>query len=310
MILPKIRFDQLFSILLIVMFSLARIDLPATTNTIDLLALLTPPPVSAQVTVPTIIESPLDPPLLSAQSALVYDPQNGVFIFEKNAQQALPIASLTKIMTALVASELYDPHEVVTINGEEHTEGNTIKLQKGESITVENLLHGLLIFSGNDAAYALANHHPTGLPGFIDEMNKKAQELHLFQTSFENPAGFDTANQFSSSYDLAILMKEVSKHPTLLQIMGTEFAEIQSVDGKFSHAVYNTNELLKKMEEVYAGKTGSTPMAKECLITLTTKNDHPIITVVLGSENRFEETEQLIDWTYDTFTWTTIDFKE
>ena len=304
--LPKLRIDQYATILLVLFLTFFRFDIPINDPSTNFLELIKPPPAAASLIVPIPKPDPQPIPEISAQAVMIYDPNHGAILYQKNAQQPLPIASLTKMMTGLLVVENYDLNEIVTIDGEENIEGNTIKLQRGEIITVDSLLHGLLIFSGNDAAYALANHHPRGLNGFIDQMNKKAQSLHLYQTSFDNPAGFDTANQYSTAYDLTILLKEVLEHPELQTIMGKPFDQVTSLDDQYTHAVYNTNELLKKTEGIVAGKTGSTPLAKECLVTKVERNGHTILTVMLGSDNRFGETDKLIDWTFDNIVWTNM----
>ncbi len=261
------------------------------------------------IIVPIAKSIEISPPSLTAKSAIVIDVANGETLFAKNEQVSLPPASLTKLMTALVAFELYDLHDVITINGEELTEGNRIKLIKGEQITVLDLLRGLLIFSGNDAAMALANHHPQGYAAFIQAMNEKATELQMPNTSFANPAGLDHTIQLSSAKDISTLMRVVLEKPELREILGMQTYQVRSYDQKYLHTLYTTNQLLGKFPGVLAGKTGSTFLAGECLVTLVEQHGHPLITVVLGSEQRFTETEQLINWAYAQYEWREIRYQ-
>lgn len=244
-----------------------------------------------------------DPPL-TAKAVIVYDQTNGAIIFQKAVDTQLPEASLTKLMTALVAIELYSPEEQVTINqGEYNVEPNVMGLQQNEVITIENLLKGLLIYSANDAALALANHHPQGADAFIAAMNEKAKELHLQHTSFQNTVGFDAPNNYSTVFDLAILSKTVLEDPLLTSYMSTQEALVTDVTQTIQHPLHSTNLLLNKMNGLIAGKTGSTPLAGECLFTQVNRNNHPIITVVLGSKDRFKDTSILVDWVYNNFEW-------
>jgi D-alanyl-D-alanine carboxypeptidase (penicillin-binding protein 5/6) len=245
-------------------------------------------------------------PLLTARAVIVYDQSNGAILYEKAMDQKLPEASLTKLMTALVAIETYDLGEEIEITYPvTNTENNVMGLQVGELITVENLLKGLLIFSANDAALALEYHHPEGSAGFIKAMNQKAQALHLSQTSFRNTPGFDDPGHYSTTFDLAILGKAVLENPKLTSIMQTEQELVTDVTGTIQHPLQTTNQLLNNFSGLVAGKTGSTPLAGGCLITQVNREGHPIITVVLGSQDRFKDTANLVNWVYNYFEWKT-----
>lgn len=241
-------------------------------------------------------------PIITADAAVVIDANHGTQLYALNPEVSLPPASITKIMTAIVARELYSLNEIITITNEGLTPGNTIGFASGERLSIQDLLASLLIFSGNDAAMALANHHPKGYDGFVQAMNDKAALLGLRQTSFANPTGLDDPNQFASAYDLARLMMIALQDQTLTEILRQQKLTVSSVDGQ-QHTLYSTNQLLFEPVGVIAGKTGSTPNAGECLITYTIRNDQPIITVVLGSSQRFIDTKSLLSWTYATYTW-------
>lgn len=264
-----------------------------------------PLPAPPTALIPKLTPGSLSPPLLSAKSALIYDPISGTVLYEKEMMTPLPQASVTKLMTALVAVEQYSVDEVVSItHGEELTPGNSMGLVRGEQITVLELLKGLLIYSGNDAANALAHHDPGGYDAFVAKMNRKAQELHLTQSAFANPTGFDAQRHYASSFDIAVLMKEVLKHSALTEILQLLSTTVTSIDGAVVHELITTNELLGKTPGVMAGKTGSTLYAGECLVTQVSRDDNQLLIVVLGSQNRFAETTQLIEWAYAHTQWT------
>lgn len=250
------------------------------------------PPASANLT----------PPTLTAKSVLVEDLGTGTIIYQKDASQRLPIASTTKIMTALVASEYFQPNSVLTVESD-NIPGSKVGLMVGENLTLRSLLYGLLLNSGNDAAYALAENYPGGLLNFISAMNKKAAELGLNNTHFDNPAGFDNPSHYSSAYDLAKMSKEAIKNSQLSRIFATKQTLVVSVDQKYHHQLLNLNKLLSEIPGVLGVKTGKTDLAKENFVGLVERDGHRILTVVLGSDDRFRETTKLIDWTYSNFTW-------
>jgi D-alanyl-D-alanine carboxypeptidase (penicillin-binding protein 5/6) len=303
--MPRLRPDQYLSCILFLAICLsypftavAQVEIKPITQIEPL------PNINHDFYYPSAKNNPLTPPLISAKAAFVYDPESGSILYEKNSEQTFPQASLTKLMTAIVAMESYSLNEIVMItHGEEKTGGNVMNLEAGESITVENLLKGLLIYSANDAAVALANHHPQGLEAFMNRMNEKARELHLQSTAFRNPAGFDEERHYSSAYDLAILSKEAMSYPELFTVMQTAQATVTSTDGQIVHSLETTNQLLNVLDGVIAGKTGSTLLAGECLVTEVRRNNHSVITVVLGSKDRFGDTQQLVDWVYNEFDW-------
>lgn len=306
-LLPRLRIDQYVSMLFIgilffiipifgTVFSYSGITLPEKKE---------PAPIFTTVTIPER-SSDAPQPELSAQGVIVIDETSGIILVEKNIHEKLPQASLTKLMTGYVASQHYDFDEVLTVNGEQDTVGNRMKLMNGEQMTVRDLVQGLLIFSGNDAAYVLANNYPGGYDAFIEKMNTTAVELELHNTSFSNPAGLDSIDQYTTAWDLAILTQAVMREAELRRYMGTRYASVTSVDGKYAHPLYTTNQLLYSIEGMVGGKTGSTELAKQCLVTKVTRDGKSIITVVLGSDDRFADTTELIEWTFANYEWTEI----
>jgi len=243
-------------------------------------------------------------PEFSANSIMAIDVDSMAILYEKNADQKHFSASTTKIMTAMVALENYSLDQVLTVTAESlKVDGNLIKLVPGEQMTVESLLYGLLVGSGNDAALVLAENFQGGTPGFIAAMNKKAQDWKLENTYFTNPVGFDEEGHFSTAKDLARLAIIAVKSPVLAQIVSTPGIVITDVSGQKTHFLKNTNELLGKLVGVHGVKTGWTENAGECLITLAERNGEKIVTVILGSKDRFGETQRLIEWIFQNFTW-------
>lgn len=245
----------------------------------------------------------IPPPKVSARSILVKDLGTGTILYQKEANLPLPIASTTKIATALVASEYFQPNSILTVNRGAEINGARVGLFKGESLSFRSLLYGMLLNSGNDAAFTIAENYPGGVLSFVSSMNKKANELGLKSTHFENPAGFDHPNHFSSALDLSKLTEEALKNYQLARIFATKETSILSLDKKYQHQLYNLNKLLVDVKGVLGVKTGYTEAAKENLVTLVERDNHKILVVVLGSQDRFGESTDLIEWTYDNFAW-------
>lgn len=242
-------------------------------------------------------------PGVSARAVLIKDLSTGTVLYQKDSNIPYPIASITKIMTALVASEYFKPEAVLTVGDSANIPGSRVGLAYGENLTFQSLLYGMLLNSGNDAAYAIAENFPGRIFGFVSAMNKKALQLNLRNTSFDNPAGFDSINQYSSAEDLAKITEEALKNSQLAIIFATEKTDIVSLNKKYTHQLVNLNKLLSSVSGVLGIKTGTTEGAKENLVTLVDRNKHRVLLVVLGSNDRFTETTSLIDWTYYNFIW-------
>lgn len=242
-------------------------------------------------------------PFLTAKSTMVMDVDSGAVLFEKDSQIATSPASLTKIMTAIVSLENYKKEEILEAFDIEMIDGQKMKLLPGEKITLENLLHGLLVASANDAALVLAKSFPNKEPGFIWAMNQKAKELGLEKTNFVNPVGYDDPNHYSTAYDLANLAIYAMKNPEIASIAGTEKITVYDVTGTIPHPMSNINTLVGKLPGVKGIKTGWTQEAGECLVTFVERDNRRVVTVVLGSQDRFGETTKLIEWVFNNFSW-------
>lgn len=244
-------------------------------------------------------------PDITAKSVIIIDVDSAVVLYQKNADLRLLPASTTKMMAAMIVMDNYSLSDILTV-GDTKVDGNTIKLIPGEQLTVESLLYGMLIGSGNDAAEVLAEHFPGGVSAFVEAMNKKAAEFKLDNTHFTNPMGLDGEDHYSTARDLANLATKVEENPVLAKIVSTPETVITDVSGQTKHVLKNTNELVGKDEGVKGVKTGWTENAGECLVAWVEKEGKKVVFVVLGSENRFQETESLVQWTFNNFEWKII----
>lgn len=244
-------------------------------------------------------------PVIDANSALLMDVDTGLILYEKNSKASLPMASLTKIMTAIIILESHNLYEVVTVKDAHRDDevGVRIWLYDGEKITINNLLIGLLVPSGGDAALALAEYHSGSVEEFAKEMNKKAKELGLKKTQFKNPIGLDEDGHYSSAEDLATLTRYALGFRTFRKIVNIQQANIKSTNGKIDHSFFNTNYLLKGYLDIRGIKTGTTDEAGESLINIGRKNGHEVLTILLNSPNRFQESKIMIDWAFSNFKW-------
>lgn len=273
--------------------SLVVVEIPQNNSQVAGIQKYNIPPVSQNIT----------PPEFSTRSILVKDLETDTILYQKDASLRLPIASTTKIATALVASEYFQPNSILTVDQGAQIQGAKVGLLKGENLSFRSLLYGMLLNSGNDAAFAIAENYPGGVLGFVSAMNKKADQLGLKNTHFENPAGFDNVQHFSSASDLAKITEETLKNPQLSRIFATKETSILSLDKKYQHQLHNLNKLLSDVKGVLGVKTGFTQEAKENLVTFVDRDGHKILTVVLGSNDRFGESTKLIEWTYQNFIW-------
>ncbi len=237
---------------------------------------------------------PSSSPEITANGAYIVDLDSFTPVFARNHKVRLYPASTTKIITALVAEDVFEEDQEITVK-RIVDEGSTMGLVRGEKISVENLLYGILVQSGNDAAYALADAY--GYEQFINLMNQKAQELGMKNTTFKNPAGLDADGQLSTPLDLAIAARAVLHHKTLKKMVGTKEITISDVDYKIFHRLSNVNQLLGQIQGLGGLKTGQTELAGENLVSFYKRADgKQFIIVVLKSEDRFEDTRQIVDW--------------
>lgn len=246
-------------------------------------------------------------PVIEAKSALLIDLDSGIHLYEKNAHQRLPMASLTKIMTAVIILESHSLSEVVTVEDDFSLIpeiGVRIWLSQYEKLTVRDLLIGMLVRSAGDAALTLATYHSGSIEAFVDEMNQKATILNLKNTHYQNPIGLDEEGHYSTAFDLAILTKYALRNKPFRQIVRLPRATITSVNGKIKHEFDSTNYLLDSFLDIRGVKTGTTDEAGQSLINLARHpNGKEVISVFLDSPERFQESKRLIDWSFRNYSW-------
>jgi D-alanyl-D-alanine carboxypeptidase (penicillin-binding protein 5/6) len=260
-----------------------------------------PSPTPTPTPIPMNIKNVL-PPELSAEGIYIVDVTTHTVLYGKNIDLQLFPASTTKIMTAIVALEDYKLDNIVTIK-DPLKEGRIMGLNSNETISVENLLYATLIHSANDAAYALAQYHEGGIDGFVARMNQKAQEFNLTQTHFTNSVGLDDPNHFTTPKDLANLSLEALKNPMILKMVAIPQITVSDTTYTYFHPLKNVNELLGKIPGVSGLKSGYTDIAGQALVTTVNRNGHEVLIVLLKSVDRFGETEKLINWIFNNFTW-------
>ncbi|MBQ6867488.1 MAG: D-alanyl-D-alanine carboxypeptidase [Clostridia bacterium] len=221
---------------------------------------------------------------ISAESYALYDVFKGEFIAGENIDKHMLFASTTKIMTALVALELYDVEEIVKIKREwTGVEGSSMYLKPDEEVSVKALLYGLLMASGNDAAVALASLHTGHQEDFVTLMNARAIGIGAQSTFFENPNGLDGKNHLTTAHDLALITAEAMKNETFRQIVATTAIEIE---GRFFS---NHNKLLKMDDSIIGVKTGYTRKAGRCLVSCADKGGRQYIAVTLKAPDDWDD---------------------
>lgn len=245
-----------------------------------------------------VMGSNINKPEISAKAAFVYDLSKDVVLYEKNSRSRLPIASLTKIMTAVIALENKKNNDKYAVAKDALVGENSMGLTDGESLTLEELLYGLILPSGNDAAETLAENYPAGRQAFISAMNAKARTLGLSNTNFTNPSGLEgDGNQYSTTYDLLVITKyALSNFPLFNKVVSTYYYEIPYTEDHKAFYLYNDTNLLTTYPGVKGVKTGFTDEANLCLVTYLDYDGHKIIGVILGSNNRREEMKELLDY--------------
>lgn len=243
-------------------------------------------------------------PEVLAESAIVVAGQ--AVLFEKNTDEILPIASLTKIMTGIIVLENFSLDEIVKVSKESVlTMGDKGNLIRGEELTIKDLLSIMLIESSNDAAMALAND-AFDYYEFLELMNLKAEEIGMEDSNFLDPIGLNSKNK-STVLDLAKLAKYSLEFPVLWEILKTSQTTVYSVDNVFVHNLINTNTLLDKFSFLLGGKTGYTGDANGCMLTVSnikgSLGDNYLIIIVLGSDQRETDTENLLVWAKEAHIW-------
>ena len=242
-------------------------------------------------------------PETNSRSCVVIDRNTNTILYGKNENTERKMASTTKIMTATIIIENCNLNETIEVSKKAAgTGGSRLGLKTGDKITIRDLLYGLMLCSGNDAAVALAEYAGSSINGFADLMNNKANSLGLTNTHFETPHGLDSDKHYTTAYELALLSNYALNNKTFAQIVGTKTYTI-TINGS-PKQITNTNELLGTFNGVYGVKTGFTNGANRCLVTACKQNNMDIICVVLGADTkkfRTQDSIKLINYVLNNF---------
>lgn len=248
----------------------------------------------------------LQGPEISAKSAVLMEASTGKILYESNPDERLPIASVTKIMTMLLIMEALDSGKIAIdemVTASERAKsmgGSTMFLETGEQLPVSDMLKGIAVASANDGAVAMAEHIAGSEEGFVSMMNQRAKELGMENTNFVNTNGLDDDNHYSSARDVALMSRELIKHPKIFEYTTIWTDSLR--DGKF--ALANTNKLIRFYQGANGLKTGSTSKAMCCLSATAMRNDMQLIAVVLGSptsKERFGSASALLDYGFANY---------
>jgi D-alanyl-D-alanine carboxypeptidase (penicillin-binding protein 5/6) len=245
----------------------------------------------------SFVPQPEKGPSNTASAAILYEAKTNTILYADNIHQKRAPASTTKIMTAILAIELGRLDDMVTVSRKAvSTPGSTAFLYHGQKVSLYNLLHGLLLNSGNDAAVAIAEHIAGSVERFAEMMNARAQEIGAVNTHFQNPHGLDDTDHYSTAYDLALITDLALKYPVFAEIVSKR--QFTTDTGQ---TYRNTNRLLFYMSGIEGVKTGTTGKAGHCLVAASSQEGLQLISVVLDSDNRWKDTENLINYGFDAF---------
>lgn len=242
-------------------------------------------------------------PSVNANNIIVIDRKTLLPLYEKNAYQKTAMASTTKILTCVIALENSKTSDIVTVSKKAaNISGSCLGLNSNTKITMNDLLYGLMLRSGNDCAVAIAEHISGSVENFSVLMNQKAFELGLFNSNFVTPHGLDNENHYTTAYDLALLTNYALKNPDFKKIVSTKKATISYNNS--TAEISNTNELLGSLDGVYGVKTGFTFEAGRCLVSACKQDSLDIIVVVLGADTksiRTNDSKNLINYILDNY---------
>ncbi len=246
---------------------------------------------------------------LNSRSCVILDRTSSKVLYGKNEYNKVKMASTTKIMTAIIVIENYDLNKTIEVSKKAaNTGGSRLGLKTGDKITINDLLYGLMLRSGNDAAVCLAECTAGSVANFAVLMNNKASELGLNNSHFESPHGLDSDNHYTTAYELAKLSNYALRNKTFAKIVGTKTYTV-TINGS-PKTLSNTNELLGNLNGVYGIKTGFTNGANRCLVTACKRGNMDIICVVLGADTkkfRTQDSVKLIEYAFNNFEYVDIE---
>jgi D-alanyl-D-alanine carboxypeptidase (penicillin-binding protein 5/6) len=249
----------------------------------------------------------LEPPKITARSAVLLDRATGRILFSKNAHEQLPVASTTKIMTAVLALESGKMHQAVKVSEYAASVGGSgVDLEPGEEKTLEELVYGLILRSGNDAATAIAEHLSGSVEKFAEKMTKRARELGATRTNFVNPHGLHHDEHYSTAYDMAIITAHAYSLPKFREICFTREIKISWPGRPYDRLLRNQNRLLVMYKGADGVKTGWTTPAGRCFVGSVTRDGWQLLSVVLKAPQMWEDTILMFDFGYTHYRWHTV----
>ncbi len=262
----------------------------------------------------TVKTKGLDANSVSAKASVLICMDSREVIFEKNKDLKLPMASTTKIMTSLILAEQPDLSKEVIVTSEMLiVEGTSMGLKAGDTVSYKDLLYGMLLSSGNDAANVTAFALGKSLKGFAVLMNKKAKEIGLENTSFVTPSGLDDENHYTTAYDLAILSAVALKNPVFKTVCSSKTATVYFGNPKVKYTLTNHNKLLGDYEGIIGVKTGFTKKSGRCLVSAAERDNKRVIAVTLNAPNDWDDHKKLLDYGLDmveSVTYDNLDFND
>ncbi|MCS1350916.1 D-alanyl-D-alanine carboxypeptidase family protein [Mechercharimyces sp. CAU 1602] len=241
-------------------------------------------------------------PQVSAEAAALIDGSTGRILYEKNADSQMKIASITKVMTAILAIEHGDLEEEVTVTSRaEGVEGSSIYLKAGEKIPLEHLLYGLMLRSGNDAAVAIAEHIGGSVEGFVHMMNEKVDYLGLANTHFANPHGLDDPQHYSTAADFARISAYALQNSEFQEIVQSKVATVPWPGEEWNRKWYNKNKMLRMYEGADGVKTGYTKRSGRTLVSSATRDRRQLITVTLNAPDDWNDSMQMFEYGFQYY---------
>lgn len=243
------------------------------------------------------------PPSVSAKSAILTEAESGRVLYQKSAHIRLPMASTTKIMTAIVAIEEYPDlgKEVKIDKRAVGVEGSSVYLYENEVMTMEDLLYALLLSSANDAAVAIACEVGGSIDAFAEKMNRKAEALGLEDTHFTNPNGLHDDNHYTTAYDLAAITAYALKNPTFKKIVSTKKKTVPMQNGESVRLLINHNKLLSLYDGAIGVKTGFTKKSGRCLVSAAERDGLTLVAVTLDAPNDWKDHSDMLDFGFDSY---------
>lgn len=247
----------------------------------------------------------IEPPKIAAKAAIVMDQKSGRILYKKNINEKLPMASTTKIMTLLLALEYGNLNDTVTVSKKAASVGgSSIWLTAGEKLPLIDLLYGLMLNSGNDAATAIAEHIGGSVEKFAAMMNKKAKEIGAYNTNFVTPSGLDIGinDHYTTAYDLALITRYgFNNYSKFAEIVSTKEKTIPWTGRDYDRYLRNKNKMLWQYEGGDGVKTGFTNKAGRCLVASATRDGHRLISVVLNSNPMWDDSRKILDYAFEKY---------